>query len=246
MDMTDKSEEGTVVKTEQDGNVGVGRPAELFIKTISITYGRKFNLDNYESVTLGATMWADRAEGGDVDTDFAILWETAREQVKAVAMPLLEVRACRRAAKISEALPATNSKPTPQAPPSVGQAPPPIAPIVVGTIPPVGNGPTVPIPGLGTGAAQGGKIETFLIDSVTALMTPNGNRCYTVRGGRVKKHGATMWPEVAQELETITGYDPENLEIGQPWDVASFNITATAEIPEGKKYPTKVLKVEKV
>lgn len=266
--MTEKSDEGTVADpvrcTIVEGELGEIVKVErttLFIKTISVTYGRKFNLDNYESATFNVTMWADRAEGGDLEADFATLWEAAREQVKTVAMPLLKSRNGKRQAIASNRPqvtppPAASTRPAPSGPPAAPvpgrtvagtvadsvrcSAPVPVSPAPV---PYSWDGRTgVRCPGTGAPPQSNGvKTETFQVDSVMAQVTPKGNRNYAVRGGRVKKHGITMWPEVAQELEAIAGIDPENLVIGQLWNMASFNITATAEIPEGKKYPTKVI-----
>jgi hypothetical protein len=107
---------------------------------------------------------------------------------------------------------------------------------------PVGNQPPQPPSGPG---GNGAGSETFLVESIVPQVSPNGNRYYAVRGGRVKKHGATAWPEIAEpQIKAITNYDITNLEIGSPWDVSGWNIVAVGEIPEGKQYPTKVLGFE--
>lgn len=35
------------------------------VKTISVTYGRKINLGDYNSAEIGLTLWADLEEGED-------------------------------------------------------------------------------------------------------------------------------------------------------------------------------------
>lgn len=85
------------------------------------------------------------------------------------------------------------------------------------------------------------KVEYISVDSITAAITESGKRNYKVRGGRVKKHGVTCWPEIAEpQLLELLEYDVKNLEVGQPWDVSGFNIQAVAIVPEGKQFPNKV------
>ena len=92
-----------------------------------------------------------------------------------------------------------------------------------------------------SGGNGDGGTETFLVESITAQVSPNGNRYYAVRGGRVKKHGGTAWPEIAEpQLETLTEYNPVNLEIGKAWDMTGLGIRAVGEIPPGKTYPNKI------
>jgi len=66
------------------------------VKTISVTYGRKFNLDEYESLHVEQTMWADLDEGDDPAACESELWETAKAAIKAQAMPVLQVRNAKR------------------------------------------------------------------------------------------------------------------------------------------------------
>ena len=54
------------------------------IKTISVSYERKFNMGNYQSATIGFTVWADLEldyDGGPVEAGKK-LREFCREQVK--------------------------------------------------------------------------------------------------------------------------------------------------------------------
>ena len=62
------------------------------VKTISVTYGRKFNLGNYESVELSTTMWADVEDEDAAAVVSAKLWAHAKTEVKREAVPLLEQR----------------------------------------------------------------------------------------------------------------------------------------------------------
>ncbi len=60
------------------------------VTTVSITYKRKFNLGDYKSAELGATLWADLEEGDDVSACTKALWSMAKENVKAQSLPMLE------------------------------------------------------------------------------------------------------------------------------------------------------------
>ena len=60
------------------------------IKTISVTYERKFNLGDYNSATCGCTAWADLEENDSVEDGLEILRLTCRESVKAQALPLVK------------------------------------------------------------------------------------------------------------------------------------------------------------
>lgn len=59
------------------------------VTTVSITVKRKFNLGNYESVELGATVWADIEPADNLSDCTKALWAMASENIKAQAMPLL-------------------------------------------------------------------------------------------------------------------------------------------------------------
>lgn len=69
------------------------------VTAVSITYKRKFNLGDYKSAELGATLWADIEEGDDLSQCTKDLWAMAKENVKAQSMPLLE----KEKAKIDQA-----------------------------------------------------------------------------------------------------------------------------------------------
>lgn len=59
------------------------------LKTVSVTYGRKFNLGDYNSATVDCTLWADLDEGEDEAAAMTALWEMAKNNVKAQALPLV-------------------------------------------------------------------------------------------------------------------------------------------------------------
>jgi len=59
------------------------------LKTVSVTYGRKFNLGDYNSATIDCTLWADLEEGEDEAAAMTALWDMAKNNVKAQALPLV-------------------------------------------------------------------------------------------------------------------------------------------------------------
>lgn len=60
------------------------------LKTVSVTYGRKFNLGDYNSATIDCTLWADLEEGESEADAMNALWEMAKNNVKAQALPLVQ------------------------------------------------------------------------------------------------------------------------------------------------------------
>lgn len=60
------------------------------LKTVSVTYGRKFNLGDYNSATVDCTLWADLDPEEDEAAAMTALWEMAKNNVKAQALPLLQ------------------------------------------------------------------------------------------------------------------------------------------------------------
>lgn len=52
------------------------------IKTISVKYGRKFNLQDYNSLALEVTYFADIDEGDDATAIVLQLQDAAREDVR--------------------------------------------------------------------------------------------------------------------------------------------------------------------
>lgn len=52
------------------------------ITNVSVTYDRKINLGDYNSVKFGLTVWADVDEDEDLDAAMKALWEMAKENVR--------------------------------------------------------------------------------------------------------------------------------------------------------------------
>ena len=63
----------------------------ITVKTVSVTYERKINLGDYNSATVGCTLWADLEveEGAGMDDAMHQLWAAAKENVKAQVEPLV-------------------------------------------------------------------------------------------------------------------------------------------------------------
>ena len=59
------------------------------LKTVSVTYDRKFNLGNYNSAHIGMTLWADLDEDENEAEAAAALWTMAKNNVKAQSLPLV-------------------------------------------------------------------------------------------------------------------------------------------------------------
>lgn len=60
------------------------------IKTISVTYQRKFNLGDYESLEIGCSLWGQIDPEEDEDGCIEYLFEKAKTSVKQAAIPLLQ------------------------------------------------------------------------------------------------------------------------------------------------------------
>lgn len=60
------------------------------IGTVSISYSRKFNLGNYESIELGCSLWAQVEEEEDADGVVQFLYYQAKAAVKEAAMPVIK------------------------------------------------------------------------------------------------------------------------------------------------------------
>ena len=59
------------------------------VKTVSVTYGRKANLGDYNSANVECTVWADVKDEEDLNVVMADLWGMAKTNVKAQLLPLL-------------------------------------------------------------------------------------------------------------------------------------------------------------
>lgn len=64
----------------------------VVVKTVSVNYERKLNLGDYNSATVGCTLWADVSEEdatpAGLDAAMRALWEMAKANVKATLVPI--------------------------------------------------------------------------------------------------------------------------------------------------------------
>jgi hypothetical protein len=60
------------------------------IRTISVTYHRKFNLGDYESLELSCSLWAQIDPEEDADGATQFLYQQAKASVKEAAMPVIK------------------------------------------------------------------------------------------------------------------------------------------------------------
>lgn len=60
------------------------------IITIRVVYGRRINLGDYNNAHLECELTADLDEADDPEVVSRTLWETARDQVRAQAVPLVQ------------------------------------------------------------------------------------------------------------------------------------------------------------
>ena len=79
------------------------------LKTISVTYGRKLNLGDYNSVHVETSLWADLDEGDDEASAAENLRQMARNQVTA-EMARVEPRLQARAQDLFMGLPVALQK----------------------------------------------------------------------------------------------------------------------------------------
>ncbi len=59
------------------------------VKTVSVTYGRKANLGDYNSANVECSIWADVKEDEDLNTAMRDLWSMAKENVRTQLIPLV-------------------------------------------------------------------------------------------------------------------------------------------------------------
>lgn len=74
------------------------------ITTISVTYGRKFNLGDYNSANVETQIWATLDESDDTAAAFDVLWAQAKGEVREQAEPLFAKQSA-RAAQLFAGLP---------------------------------------------------------------------------------------------------------------------------------------------
>jgi hypothetical protein len=62
----------------------------MFVKTIAVSYERKFNLGDFNSATLGCSLWASISEGENEDMCTQLLQDKCREAVREEYRKLLD------------------------------------------------------------------------------------------------------------------------------------------------------------
>ena len=60
------------------------------VTTVSVVYGRKFNLGDYESVEVSTTLWAQVEEEEDADGVIRFLYQQAKESAREAAIPVVK------------------------------------------------------------------------------------------------------------------------------------------------------------
>jgi hypothetical protein len=71
-------------------SAGTSRQPSPRIKTVSVQYGRKLNLGDFNSAEINVSIWADLDEDEDVQGALDMLYAQAKDNVKKQAMPLLK------------------------------------------------------------------------------------------------------------------------------------------------------------
>jgi len=74
------------------------------VKSVHVTYGRKWNLDHYESAEVGIDVWGQVGPGESAADVAAVLWQFCKEEVATQSLPLLVKRNERRRAVAEEVL----------------------------------------------------------------------------------------------------------------------------------------------
>ena len=199
---------------EQDGR-------GLFVKTVSVKYERKFNLDNYESLALEFACWADREEDGDLDADMAELWKLAKAQVRAQAIPAVKARDERRKSVAAKSVkkqlqqPSTPLTTTPLPAPTQATPPPPPA---TGTLPPAPGQAAAP-------ASAINKVTVENISIVRVTMPKDKIQVEFWRSGR-------KYPEVRWGLDATALMEIAPTLAAAGWTAAHFEaVGAEYQIP---------------
>lgn len=57
------------------------------VKTVAVSYGRKFNLGNYEAAEISTSVWAEVEEGENESAVMEYLFEACKAEVKKQVPP---------------------------------------------------------------------------------------------------------------------------------------------------------------
>lgn len=102
--------------------------------------------------------------------------------------------------------------------------------------PPANNPPAAPQPAAHTQAASTNGLS-FQCDTLAATLA-DGKTYWKIKGGRFRKWGINVWPEVLKSA----GYDTDTLDVRQPVNMQGWT-AYYAEDENGK--PTKVTRLER-
>lgn len=80
------------------------------IKTVSVTYGRKVNLGDFNSANVECSIWADVQEDENLGSVMGSLWDMAKTNVKAQVLPLVDKQVNARTEMLFLGLPIEENK----------------------------------------------------------------------------------------------------------------------------------------
>jgi len=168
------------------------------IKTISVTYGRKFNLGDYNSAHLETTYWAD-LDPDESPVDVAkSLWETAKTDVKVQALPLIKSKTKAQMKGVH----LTNPKPAST---------------------PTGAVPTGAAPAAASAAPPNAQIIEVAVKSFGIASTQGGDAYVNIKGGRYSKHGIPLYDDQMPESFLAHFHDWSSWPVGAEYtDIPEF------------------------
>lgn len=192
------------------------------IKTISVTYGRKMNLENFNSAHVEISAWADLdPEDDNADVVVGALWDWAKGQVKTQLQPLVDWKA--RKAEAAKSAMTENGNGAPAGPvrrsaPPAGQAPPPAA-----STPPAQARGRAP-------AQQGAKTGTAELQGID--VDAKGAVAFHVKGYRWPFKDARGAAVVVELFDQALGWTEEHFAPGSLYDEAIDGYMVEWEKPD--------------
>ncbi len=75
----------------EEGKKKIEAPPGILVRSVSVKYGRKVNMGNFESATYEVVVWADidTEEQPELDLAMHALWAMAKQNIKAQALPVM-------------------------------------------------------------------------------------------------------------------------------------------------------------
>jgi hypothetical protein len=190
------------------------------LKTVSVHYERKLNLGDYNSATIGVQYWADLEEDVDVDAALDAMWEHAKDQVKAQALPLV-----RRAKGNGTPNPGSGGRratrhPSVQAPsaPSAPTGSPPSGPA------PSGPGAPAAPAAQGNGGDGGGDTTVHTVKLEGLQVKPNGKVEFFVEGLKWPLGDSRGAQVVAGLFDESLGWTAEHLQPGATYTPSDYGV----------------------